>query len=88
MKTFKTNLTRHSLKVYIVAMKEKNAPVPVSSPGEENLAEPPGSLLALVEPELKSLSKYWLGALKDHALLSLPTEYHSQMPAKGGMFYR
>lgn len=69
-------------------MKEKNTLAEVSSPNEENLAEPPGSLLALVEPELKSLSKYWLGALKDHALLSLPAEYHGQLPADGGMFYR
>lgn len=30
------------------------------------------SLLVLVMPELISLSRYWLAALKDHALLSLP----------------
>lgn len=30
------------------------------------------SLLTLVKPELVSLSQYWLAALKDHALLSLP----------------
>ena len=30
------------------------------------------SLLSLVTPELSLLSKYWLAALKDHALLSLP----------------
>lgn len=30
------------------------------------------SLLSLVQPELVSLSKSWLAALKDHALLSLP----------------
>ena len=30
------------------------------------------SLLNLVQPELSSLSKHWLAALKDHALLSLP----------------
>lgn len=30
------------------------------------------SLLSLVKPELVSLSQYWLAALKDHALLSLP----------------
>ena len=30
------------------------------------------SLLSLVQPELVALSKSWLAALKDHALLSLP----------------
>ena len=30
------------------------------------------SLLSLVEPEMKMLSQYWLSALKDYALLSLP----------------
>lgn len=31
------------------------------------------SLLTLVQPELVSLSCHWLAALKDHALLSLPS---------------
>lgn len=30
------------------------------------------SLRSLVQPELLSLSHYWLSALRDHALLSLP----------------
>ncbi len=30
------------------------------------------SLLSLVQPEMVTLSKHWLAALKDHALLSLP----------------
>lgn len=30
------------------------------------------SLLSLVQPEIKMLSKHWLVALKDYALLSLP----------------
>lgn len=46
-----------------------------------------GNLLNLVQPELKKLSKYWLAALKDHALLSLPAEYSSQLPHDGGAFY-
>ena len=33
------------------------------------------NLASLVQSELPSLSKYWLAALKDHALLLLPTEY-------------
>lgn len=34
------------------------------------------SLLNLVQPELVSLSKHWLAALRDHALLSLPPGKH------------
>ncbi|KAK5639624.1 hypothetical protein RI129_012116 [Pyrocoelia pectoralis] len=45
------------------------------------------SLLTLVQPELVSLSQHWLAALRDHALLSLPTEFASQLPHDGGAFY-
>lgn len=45
------------------------------------------SLLNLVQPELVSLSQYWLSALRDHALLSLPSEFSSQLPHDGGAFY-
>ena len=34
------------------------------------------SLLSLVQPEMVTLSKHWLDALKDHALLSLPAGGH------------
>jgi hypothetical protein len=45
------------------------------------------SLLSLVQPEMKTLSQHWLAALKDYALLSLPSEYSSQLPPEGGAFY-
>ncbi|KAG5327693.1 HTR5B protein, partial [Pseudoatta argentina] len=45
------------------------------------------SLLSLVQPELLSLSQHWLSALRDHALLSLPPEFSSQLPHDGGAFY-
>lgn len=45
------------------------------------------SLLHLVKPELQSLSNYWLLALKDHALLTLPQEFSTQLPHDGGAFY-
>ncbi|CAH0385852.1 unnamed protein product [Bemisia tabaci] len=45
------------------------------------------SLLGLVQPELKSLSQHWLAALQDYALLSLPSEFSSQLPHEGGAFY-
>jgi hypothetical protein len=37
------------------------------------LATESESLLSLVQPEVKMLSKHWLAALKDYALLSLPS---------------
>lgn len=45
------------------------------------------SLLLLVKPELDNLSTHWLAAMKDHALLLLPAEFHSQLPHDGGAFY-
>nr|XP_037868102.1 HEAT repeat-containing protein 5B isoform X1 [Bombyx mori]XP_037868103.1 HEAT repeat-containing protein 5B isoform X1 [Bombyx mori] len=45
------------------------------------------SLLRLVEPQLESLGENWIAALKDHALLSLPSEFASQLPHGGGAFY-
>jgi HEAT repeat-containing protein 5 len=45
------------------------------------------SLLTLVQPELEDLSRHWLSALRDYALLSLPAEYNSQLPHDGGAFY-
>lgn len=45
------------------------------------------SLLSLVQPELENLSRHWLAALRDYALLTLPAEYSSQLPHDGGAFY-
>uniref|UniRef100_A0A183DZY7 DUF4042 domain-containing protein n=1 Tax=Gongylonema pulchrum TaxID=637853 RepID=A0A183DZY7_9BILA len=44
-------------------------------------------LLSLVAPELSSLINCWLAALRDSALLSLPPEFKSQLPPKGGAYY-
>ncbi|UYV80545.1 HEATR5B [Cordylochernes scorpioides] len=59
--------------VYVVAMEETQ--------------KTDNSLLSLVTPELTTLSHHWLAALKDHALLSLPPEFNSQLPHEGGAFY-
>lgn len=48
---------------------------------------PSESLLQLVTPELTSLIGHWLAALRDHALLSLPTEFGPQLPPDGGSYY-
>ncbi|XP_074517821.1 HEAT repeat-containing protein 5A [Sebastes fasciatus] len=38
-------------------------------------------LLKLVQSDLSTLSRLWLAALQDYALLTLPQEYASQLPA-------
>uniref|UniRef100_A0A8C9G2T0 HEAT repeat containing 5A n=1 Tax=Pavo cristatus TaxID=9049 RepID=A0A8C9G2T0_PAVCR len=40
-------------------------------------------LVDLVQADLGTLSKLWLAALQDFALLILPSEYASQLPAEG-----
>ncbi|XP_012940846.1 HEAT repeat-containing protein 5B [Aplysia californica] len=56
--------------------------------GEEHYEQHSGeSLLSLVQPELENLSRHWFHALRDHALLSLPSEYSNQLPSEGGAFY-
>ena len=64
-----------------------------SSPNNSKLEKELGNrqkregLGSLVQSELSSLSKHWLDALRDHALLSLPSEFKSQLPFDGGAFY-
>uniref|UniRef100_A0AAR2KF05 HEAT repeat-containing protein 5B n=1 Tax=Pygocentrus nattereri TaxID=42514 RepID=A0AAR2KF05_PYGNA len=55
--------------------------------GDEGDILPPDSLIMLVQPELPSLSRLWLAALRDYALLTLPPEFASQLPPEGGAFY-
>uniref|UniRef100_A0A8B9T194 HEAT repeat-containing protein 5B n=1 Tax=Anas platyrhynchos TaxID=8839 RepID=A0A8B9T194_ANAPL len=84
--------------VYIVAMKIKKEaetkPKCVSKSTEEDEDDfgtvdelPPDSLITLVQPELPALSRLWLAALKDYALLTLPAEFATQLPPDGGAFY-
>ena len=58
-----------------------------SDDDEEDFLGPQESLLQLVSPELENLSTHWLATLRDHALLTLPPEYNSQLPRDGGAFY-
>ncbi|XP_064221838.1 HEAT repeat-containing protein 5A isoform X5 [Aotus nancymaae] len=44
-------------------------------------------LFDLVCSDLGTLSRLWLAALQDFALLTLPSEFASQLPAEGGAFY-
>ncbi|OXB80287.1 UNVERIFIED_CONTAM: hypothetical protein H355_013685 [Colinus virginianus] len=80
--------------VYVVAMKIKKEaetkPKRVLKSTEEDEDDfgtvdelPPDSLITLVQPELPSLSRLWLAALKDYALLTLPAEFATQLPPDG-----
>ncbi|NWV47486.1 HTR5A protein, partial [Daphoenositta chrysoptera] len=83
--------------VYIVAVeKQKNQSdthkpcLKLANSSEENYRDVTFSasgLLDLVQADLGTLSKLWLAALQDFALLTLPPEYASQLPAEGGTFY-
>ncbi|XP_054152943.1 HEAT repeat-containing protein 5B-like isoform X2 [Oppia nitens] len=72
--------------VYVVSM-DQNTTYKQNINNSEDCDNNIESLLHLVEPELPSLSKYWLSALRDHALLTLPEEFSSQLPHEGGAFY-
>ncbi|XP_067099249.1 HEAT repeat-containing protein 5A isoform X1 [Osmerus mordax] len=83
--------------VYIVAVqtsKQKEssdrfadlAGPPPSSEGSVSGAGVAG-LLKLVQSDLGTLSRLWMAALQDYALLTLPQDYNSQLPAAGGSFY-
>ncbi|TSW08333.1 HEAT repeat-containing protein 5A [Bagarius yarrelli] len=63
--------------VYIMAVRK-------SSQREQS---DPAVLLKLVQGELSTLSCLWLAALQDHALLTLPPDYSTQLPSTGGTFY-
>lgn len=84
--------------VYIVAVqrsRQSDSPdrtadlsVPSSLANDSSGAESCGAgLLKLVQSDLLTLSRLWLAALQDYALLTLPQEYASQLPAAGGSFY-
>ncbi|XP_074548207.1 HEAT repeat-containing protein 5A isoform X2 [Halichoeres trimaculatus] len=79
--------------VYIVAVersREKTASdLSLSSQANDSSGSESGGagLLKLVQSDLSTLSRLWLSALQDYALLTLPQEYASQLPATGGSFY-
>lgn len=89
----KLSILKAWAEVYVVAMKEEEERqrLKMSKKSEEDddeeIYDPQESLLQLVKPELRDLSNYWLAALKDHALLTLPPDYSHQIPHDGGVFY-
>ena len=92
----KLSILKAWAEVYVVAMREEEekerkklarAKRSQRDEEEEEVYDPQESLLQLVKPELRDLSIYWLAALKDHALLTLPSDYSHQIPHEGGAFY-
>ncbi|XP_053192170.1 HEAT repeat-containing protein 5A [Scomber japonicus] len=83
--------------VYIVAVQrsrltestDRTADLSVSSLANDSSGSESGEagLLKLVQSDLSTLSRLWLAALQDYALLTLPQEYASQLPDTGGSFY-
>ncbi|NXJ12272.1 HTR5A protein, partial [Odontophorus gujanensis] len=83
--------------VYIVAVEKQksqsatlNHSLKTANSTEESYRDVTSSasgLAELVQADLGTLSKLWLAALQDFALLILPSEYASQLPAEGGAFY-
>ncbi|XP_010709961.1 HEAT repeat-containing protein 5A isoform X3 [Meleagris gallopavo] len=83
--------------VYIVAIEKQknqsdlhNHSLKTMNSAEESYRDVTSSasgLVDLVQADLGTLSKLWLAALQDFALLNLPSEYASQLPAEGGAFY-
>ncbi|MBZ3869647.1 HEAT repeat-containing protein 5A [Sciurus carolinensis] len=79
--------------VYIIAVqrhKNHKQTLKITSCSEENIRNGSNSsdgLLDLVYTDLGTLSRLWLAALQDFALLTLPSEFASQLPVDGGAFY-
>ncbi|XP_049994762.1 HEAT repeat-containing protein 5A isoform X8 [Alexandromys fortis] len=79
--------------VYIIAVQrhkshKQTSKTPINSEDSVRSGSPSADgLLDLVCADLGTLSKLWLAALQDFALLTLPAEFASQLPVEGGTFY-
>ena len=64
---------------------DRTADLSVSSLANDSSGSESGEagLLKLVQSDLSTLSRLWLAALQDYALLTLPQEYASQLPDTG-----
>ncbi|XP_031213575.1 HEAT repeat-containing protein 5A [Mastomys coucha] len=79
--------------VYIIAVQrhknhKQTLKTPINSEDSMRSGSPSAAgLLDLVCTDLATLSRLWLAALQDFALLTLPAEFASQLPVEGGAFY-
>ncbi|XP_074249410.1 HEAT repeat-containing protein 5A isoform X5 [Saimiri boliviensis] len=87
------HVTAKACQVYIIAVqrhKNHRQPLKTTTCLEDSIRYGSCSsdgLLDLVYADLGTLSRLWLAALQDFALLTLPSEFASQLPAEGGAFY-
>ncbi|CAJ0939252.1 unnamed protein product, partial [Mesorhabditis belari] len=83
----KLSILKAWAEIYVTAIEQERTP----AARKEDDIYPSGSnesLLSLVQPELESLVGYWLAALRDSALLALPSQFSEQLPTDGGAFYQ
>lgn len=86
-------LLRRLLQVYIVAVQTASrnevteADTDEPTEGAGGLAAD-ANLLRFVQTDLPTLSRLWLAALQDHALLTLPSQYALQLPASGESYLK
>nr|XP_045010033.1 HEAT repeat-containing protein 5A isoform X2 [Jaculus jaculus] len=79
--------------VYIIAVqrhknhKQTSKTTPCSEDSVRSGSRTSAGLLDLVRTDVGTLSRLWLAALQDFALLTLPSEFASQLPVEGGAFY-
>ncbi|XP_012902898.2 HEAT repeat-containing protein 5A isoform X6 [Mustela putorius furo] len=87
------DVTAKACQVYITAVerhKSHRQALKTTTYSEDcvrNESYSPDGLLDLVHADLGTLSRLWLAALQDFALLTLPSEFASQLPVEGGAFY-
>uniref|UniRef100_A0A671DWK9 HEAT repeat-containing protein 5A n=1 Tax=Rhinolophus ferrumequinum TaxID=59479 RepID=A0A671DWK9_RHIFE len=87
------DVTAKACQVYIIAVerhKNHRQPLKTTTCSEESVRNGSHSsdgLRDLVHTDLATLSRLWLAALQDFALLTLPSEFASQLPVEGGAFY-
>ncbi|XP_073751136.1 HEAT repeat-containing protein 5A isoform X5 [Callorhinus ursinus] len=87
------DVTAKACQVYVIAVerhKSHREPLKTTTCSEESVRNGSYSsdgLLDLVHTDLGTLSRLWLAALQDFALLTLPSEFASQLPVEGGAFY-
>ncbi|XP_051502390.1 HEAT repeat-containing protein 5A isoform X1 [Myxocyprinus asiaticus] len=74
--------------LYITAVQSsRQRESPCSQQQSEEVGAAGAGLLKLVQTDLATLSRLWLAALQDHAMLTLPPQYSNQLPSTGGLFY-
>ncbi|XP_047593892.1 HEAT repeat-containing protein 5A isoform X6 [Lutra lutra] len=87
------DVTAKACQVYIIAVgrhKSHRQALKTTTYSEDcvrNESYSSDGLLDLVHTDLGTLSRLWLAALQDFALLTLPSEFASQLPVEGGAFY-